>query len=60
MHNLRNPSFFFTNNTSATQSSALGHINPGNTLGHIYPLLSKSCSYSFNSLISIGAIQYGG
>ena len=50
MHNLRVPSFFFTNNTSAPQ---------GDTLGLMYPLSSISFNYDFNSTSSGVLIVYG-
>ena len=50
MHNLNDPSFFFTNNTGAPQGEVLGLMNP---------LSSRSCNYAFSSFNSAGAIQYG-
>ena len=41
---------FFANNTGATQMETLGLMKPKS---------SSSCSYSFNSFNSIGAIRYG-
>ena len=50
MHNLNDPSFFFTNNIGTPQGEVLDLINP---------LSNKSCSCAFNSFSSAGAIRYG-
>ena len=49
MHNLNDPSFFFTNNTKTPQGEVLDLINP---------LFNKSCSCAFNSFNSARAIRY--
>ena len=50
MHILREPSFFFTNNTGAPH---------GEILGLMKPLSRRSFNCSFNSFNSAGAILYG-
>ncbi|KAK4726980.1 hypothetical protein R3W88_031897 [Solanum pinnatisectum] len=50
MHILREPSFFFTNNTS---------VPHGKILGLMKPLSRRSFNSSFNSLSSAGTILYG-
>ena len=50
MHILRDPSFFFTNNTGAPHGEILGIMKPSS---------SNSLSSSFNSFNSAGAIQLG-
>ena len=51
MHILREPSFFFTNNTGAPH---------GEILGLMKPLSTRSFNCSFNSLSSAGAILLEG
>ena len=50
MHILKLPSFFFTNNTSASH---------GDELGLMKPLSVSSCNYFFNSLNSAEDKWYG-
>ena len=50
MHILREPSFFFTNNTGAPH---------GEILSLMKPLSRRSFNYSFNSLSSAGDILQG-
>jgi len=50
MHNLRIPSFLFTNNTEALY---------GDVVCQIYPFSNNSSSCVFSSLSSTGVIQYG-
>ena len=49
MHNLNDPSFFFTNNTGAPQGEELGLMNP---------LSNRSCNCVFSFFNSAGAIRY--